>query len=204
MMSEYQYAFSSQTRLRFWLVLMLILIGLAVTFSSIYFLYFPVGFQGGRNPYYSRIVIFNREDWSLIHLWSGLAMIIVVLIHIPVHWKWIKNMFAHCFKKDSCDFSRLNKHAQLNIFLDALSAVSFLFAAGSGMYLLFAPNGKHLSTALVFIFNYQTWDFIHTWSGVVMIIASLFHFLYHWIWVVKVSSRILKKEKIPAFSKSIK
>lgn len=193
-MSKYKYVLSIQTRQRYWLVLLLIIAGIALLFSSIYFLFFPVGYQGGRNPYYNTVILFDRSDWDLIHLWSGITMIIVLLVHIPVHWKWIKAMFQRCFKREVCKVGRLNWRARLNISLDVIAAVSFLLAAISGIYLLFAPNGRLASTAPVFIFNYRIWDVIHTWSGVLMIIASLFHFMIHWGWVVNVSGKAFRKE----------
>ena len=196
MMSEYKYVLSSQTRQRYWLAMLLVFTGLAVIFSSIYFLYFPVGYQGGRNPDYDTIVLFSRQAWELIHLWFGIGMIIALLFHIPVHWKWIKAMYQRCFKKEVCNVSRLNRRARLNIILNVVAAVSFIFVAVSGIYLMVVPGGKSASTAPVIFFNYRAWDVIHTWSGIVMIIASLVHFLIHWGWIVKVSVRVLKKEKL--------
>ncbi|BBB48208.1 DUF4405 domain-containing protein [Pelolinea submarina] len=194
-MSEYQYVLSAQTRQRYWLVTLLIVIGLALTASSVYFLYFPNGYQGGRNPDYNTSVLFNRTDWSQIHLWSGIAMIIILLIHIPVHWKWIMDMGKRCFGKTECKIGRLNPHAKFNLYLDAAAAASFMLAAISGIYFLFVPAGRQAS-APTFIFDYSAWDVIHTWSGVIMIILSLAHFLYHHGWVMKVSKRVMKREKV--------
>jgi hypothetical protein len=191
MMSKYRFILSAQTRQRYWLVVLLILSGLAVTFSSLYFLYFPTGYQGGRNPAYNTVVLFSRTDWSQIHLWSGLAMILVLLVHIPVHWNWIVDMAKRCFGSTECRIGRLNPHARFNIYLDAAAALSFLIAALSGIYFLFEPAGRQ-----TFIFDHTTWDLIHTWSGVAMIILSLGHFVYHRVWVSKVSGRILKSEEI--------
>lgn len=195
-MSKFKHVLSTQTRQRYWLVWLLALTGLAVVFSSIYFLFFPVGFQGGRNPYYNTVILFDRTSWDLIHLWSGIAMIVVLLVHIPVHWKWIKAMYLRCFKHDACNVGRLNWKAQLNIILDAIAVISFFLAAVSGVYLLFTPTGRLAATSPDFIFSYKIWDVIHTWSGTVMIIASLFHLLIHWNWVVNVSTKAFKKEKI--------
>ena len=195
-MSGYKYVLSLQTRMRYWLVWLLIITGLGVLFSSIYFLYFPVGFQGGRNPLYNTVIIFNRSDWESIHLWFGLGMIIVLLVHIPVHWKWIMVMGNRCFGRKTCKIGRLNWRARANIIIDVVAVVSFIFAAASGIYLLFAPSGKYASTAPVLIFDYHTWDVIHTWSGVMMIAASLYHFLIHWTWVTNVSGKAFQKERI--------
>ncbi|MDK2981260.1 MAG: hypothetical protein PWQ55_1607 [Chloroflexota bacterium] len=190
-MSKYRSVLSEQTRQRYLLVLLLIFSGLALTFSSLYYLYFPLGYQGGRNPYYNAVILFDRTAWLQIHLWSGLAVILALLVHIPLHWKWIVQMGKRCLGKADCHIGRLNPHARFNIYLDAAAALSFLVAAISGIYFLFVPAGRP-----AFLFSYATWDVIHTWSGVAMIVLSLGHFVYHRLWVSKVSGRILKFEKV--------
>ncbi len=34
----------------------------------------------------------SRHDWGEIHLWMSYALIVVLLIHISLHWKWILAM----------------------------------------------------------------------------------------------------------------
>ncbi len=42
--------------------------------SGIYFLYFVTGgYQGGRNPQYGVVFLFERHTWDLIHTWTGVA-----------------------------------------------------------------------------------------------------------------------------------
>jgi len=42
------------------------------------------------------------------------------------------------------------------------------------------------------LFLRSTWDVIHTWSGVVMIITALLHFSIHWRWITKVTEKIFR------------
>ena len=30
-----------------------------------------------------------RHDWKDIHLWAGLAMIVILVVHLALHWQWI-------------------------------------------------------------------------------------------------------------------
>jgi len=191
-MSKITSRLSYQTRLRYGLVVMLLLSGLAIIFSSFYFLYFPVGFQGGKNPFYGTVILFDRVTWDLIHLWSGIVMILVILIHIPIHWKWIIVMTQRCFGNKRCRIGRLNWKAKWNIFLDGFAALSFIWASISGIYLLFNPKNSFASLPISLFFPYQTWDVIHTWSGAFMIIAVLLHVLLHWGWIVNISSKWMK------------
>ena len=63
-------------------------------------------------------------------------------------------------------------------------------AAASGVYLLFFPGGAHGVPDPMWLFTRTTWDLIHTWSGIVMILAATGHFLIHWKWVTKVTAKL--------------
>ena len=186
---------SSATLNRWWLFLLLSVTGIAIFLSSVYFLYFPVGFQGGRNPDYGTIIVFGREMWDAIHLWSGIGMIIVLVIHIAVHDKWILAMFKRFFQGKSSRIKRLNANARFNILLDVVAALSFFIVAISGVVLLFLPGGRSSDVVDGFLLSKATWDIIHTWSGVVMLIAAILHFYIHWKWITKVTGRVIGKKK---------
>lgn len=174
--------------------------GITIFFSSVYFLYFPVGFQGGRNPYYGAIIVFNIEMWDAIHLRSGIGMIIVLILHIAVHDKWIFAMIKRVLQGKFGRIKRLNKYAQFNILLDAVAALSFLVVSLSGFALMLLPSGRSVKVVDGFILSKTTWDIIHTWSGVVMLISVILHFYIHLKWITKVTKRVvrIKKNKIMA------
>ena len=78
--------------------------------------------------------------------------------------------------------------------INAMVAVSFLVCALSGVYFLFAPSGgfqggQNAGWDPNWLFSRTTWDLIHTWSGVVMIVAAVVHFAIHWRWVKNVTRR---------------
>lgn len=51
------------------------------------------GFQGGRNPQFRlEILSLARWTWKGIHNWSAAVMGGGVLLHLALHWKWIKCM----------------------------------------------------------------------------------------------------------------
>lgn len=35
---------------------------------------------------------FDRHDWGGIHLWFSYAVIVLVVVHIALHWQWIATM----------------------------------------------------------------------------------------------------------------
>ncbi len=72
----------------------LFLTAIVTVLSGVYFLFLPDGgFKGGRNPLYGIRILFLRETWEWLHTWIGLAMVVIALVHIIFHWKWVKSMF---------------------------------------------------------------------------------------------------------------
>ena len=190
-----------------WLVDSVLLISaLLVSISGIYFLYLPVGgYQGGRNPYYGIQILFERHTWSDIHIWTGVLMIVVILIHIPLHWNWVVNMTKRMVKDMFGKENSINIRSRLNVFINMLVGFTFALTALTGVYLLFVPGGPQsaLNDPMI-LFGRTTWDLIHTWSGVVLGIAAMIHFAIHWKWVVKVSRKILNPNPIRDIDKKVK
>ena len=85
----------------------------------------------------------------------------------------------------------MNRHGYFNVAVDAAVAISFLLAAISGVYFMFVPGGGRAVDPR-FIFSRTTWDLIHTWSGVAMIVAAIIHFAIHWKWVTKVTAKVFR------------
>jgi hypothetical protein len=87
--------------------------------------------------------------------------------------------------------SNLNARSRFNILVNLIVAVSFFITAGSGLYFLFLPEGHGRSIpGTVFLFPHATWKLIHTWGGVILILAAVAHFIIHWKWVTKVTRNI--------------
>jgi hypothetical protein len=48
------------------------------------------GYRGGRNPLYNASLLgLTRSGWNDVHLWAGLAMIAVLVVHLALHWRWV-------------------------------------------------------------------------------------------------------------------
>ena len=48
-----------------------------------------VGYQGGRGASINQSFILSRGDWLALHDWFALVMVLGVLLHVALHWKWI-------------------------------------------------------------------------------------------------------------------
>lgn len=89
----------------------------------------------------------------------------------------------------------MNK-VKLNYFIDVLMAVIFIITAVTGLIIfLFLPSGIRQG-------NYQTflgilkgnWIFIHDWSGIILIVLVVLHFILHWNWMIHITKSIFKKK----------
>jgi hypothetical protein len=189
---EKKWLVSSQTRNNWFVNAALFISAVAAALSGIYFLFLPVGgYQGGRNPYYGIVLLFERHAWEDIHTWGGVAMIAIAALHIPLHWRWIVNMTRRALKELTGKGAQMNARGRFNLWLNVVVGASFLLTAISGLYFLLIPNAAHSTSALTtWIFSTATWDVIHTWSGTVLILAAVLHFAIHWRWVVKVTAKV--------------
>jgi preprotein translocase subunit SecY len=187
---------SKQTRNN-WLIDAAVFIGAVVAaITGIYFLFLPSGgYQGGRNPMYGITILFSRSTWDGLHTWFGALMIAGVVIHFAIHWNWVKGTAKRMAKSVAGKGARMNRHGYLNVAVDAAVAIGFLLAAISGVYFMFVPGGGRAADPF-FIFSRTTWDLIHTWSGVAMIVAAVIHFAIHWNWVTKVTAKVFRSLKL--------
>jgi hypothetical protein len=178
---------------RNWLIdVVLGISALIASLTGIYFLYIPVnGYQGGRNPMSQVQILFTRHTWDNLHTWGGVIMIAVAVIHLILHWNWLVKMVKRSMKEFAGKCDCLNPRGRWNLLLDIIVAISFLLSAVSGVYFLFVTGGRS-SIDPLFLFSRYTWDMIHTWSAVILIISGVLHLTIHWIWVTKVAGNLFQ------------
>jgi hypothetical protein len=186
---------SRQTRMN-WLIDAAVFVGaLLAALSAVYFLFIPSGgYQGGRNPMYRVTILFSRYTWDDLHTWGGVLMIVAVVVHFVIHWGWLKMMSRRIVNAMRSRGSKLSRGAKINVVVDLAIAISFILTAVSGIYFMFAPSGGYQSGANPnwdpgFLFDRTTWDLIHTWAGVAMVISAVIHLAIHWRWVKNVTHR---------------
>lgn len=162
---------------------------LLAVLTGLYFLVFPVGgYQGGRNPAYGIVILFERDVWDLLHTWGSVVMILAAMIHIVIHWGWITGTVGRIWEVWMGKRRPFGLRLNYNIILDGAIALSFLICAVSGLYFLFvASSGPEAPVVLI---DKTTWDLIHTWSGVLMTFSAVLHFGLHWKWVVNITGKI--------------
>jgi Domain of unknown function (DUF4405) len=66
--------------------------------SGIYFLIAPAGgIHGGSISGWDPNLLFSRTTWDLIHTWSGMVLIAAAVVHLAIHWRWVKNVTVKFF-----------------------------------------------------------------------------------------------------------
>jgi hypothetical protein len=90
----------------------------------------------------------------------------------------------------------LSMQNRRNWLIDAAVFLGGLIAALSGVYFLFLPSGgyqggRNPMYGVTILFSRQTWDELHTWSGVLMIAAIAVHLAIHWNWVTMMGRRVV-------------
>ena len=176
-----------------WLIDAVLFVGaLLAILTGIYFLIFPQGgYMGGRNPTYGIVILFDRHTWEGLHTWTGIAMIAGAIIHIVFHWKWIFGTLKRVFPNKSNNSERFGKRLFWTILVDGFIALGFLVSAVSGLYFFFATKDAN------WLLADTTWDMLHTWGSIVLIMASLTHISMHWAWIKNITAKMLGKKKSP-------
>jgi hypothetical protein len=183
-------------------VFLLSVSGVLTTLTGIYFLVLPSGgYQGGRNPHYGQTFLFDRDIWTDIHTWAGVVLIAVSILHIVLHWQWVAEMGRRTLAVARGKRKPFNRKIWLRVGTVVAVGLVFLGAAASGIYFFVLPGGQGANRAVQFLFARSTWDLIHTWTGVLMIIAVGVHFGIRWKWVARVTPSVVRTA-LPGRSKS--
>jgi hypothetical protein len=79
------------------LFIIMLLLGLTQAVSGfLLWLVIPGGHRGfGISPggqLSVATVLWSRYTWIELHDWTAVALVVMVIIHIALHWKWIVNM----------------------------------------------------------------------------------------------------------------
>ena len=75
----------------------------------------------------------SRYDWGAIHSWASLGLLLVLIIHLVLHWDWIVSMIRHRFACFQGGGENAGRHAGLAAIAVLVAlAVSFALATHFG------------------------------------------------------------------------
>ena len=95
---------------------------------------------------------------------------------------------------------QVSKQTRNNWWVDLFLLSSAVVSALSGIYFLFLPTGGYKGGANPFyniqiIFTRTTWEDLHDWAGIIMIVVAALHIPLHWSWFVNLTRRMIKEIK---------
>lgn len=71
---------------------------LVCALSGAYFLFAPpAGGHAELAVAPGTVLLSSRTTWDLIHTWSGVVLAIAAVLHLAIHWRWVKNVSARFF-----------------------------------------------------------------------------------------------------------
>lgn len=93
--------------------------------------------------------------------------------------------------------SLVSSQTRNNWLIDATLFLGAVAASISGMYFLFFPvggyrGGRNPMYGITVLFQRATWNDLHTWFGITMIIAAAVHIVIHWNWIVNMTKRVIQ------------
>lgn len=89
----------NRNKLNFWIDFLAFIAFLLVAKTGlIIFFFLPEGVRQGR---YQEFFGITKSTYSTIHDWAGIVMIVLVVIHLILHWRWIACSLKNFFKKQS-------------------------------------------------------------------------------------------------------
>ena len=93
--------------------------------------------------------------------------------------------------------------AKINYWVDIIIGIAFVMVAFSGLILFFAgPRGGYqggrnpLYLRPILFLSRNTWKELHNWSGILMMVGVLGHFILHWNWLVCMTGNLFKKSRL--------
>ena len=86
-----------RSTLLFWVNILLFIDSLIVAFSG--FILKFVYLAGEKSGKAGIIFILDRFGWLTFHYWAAVLLVLLVIIHLVLNWRWIKGMFGNSFGK---------------------------------------------------------------------------------------------------------
>jgi cytochrome b561 len=58
------------------------------------------GYMGGRGVATQDTFLWTRDTWLDLHNWVAVALVVIVVLHVVLHWKWIVRMTKSMGKRE--------------------------------------------------------------------------------------------------------
>jgi hypothetical protein len=113
---------------------------------------------------------FTGISW---HEWISLALVVVAIVHIVLHWQWVVAVATHLFNKATWS-------SRFSFGLNLLLFIAFTLVTYSGI----AISEEAMPFLGIGMFDNRAWRFLHhTFSNISLMIIAI-HVALHWQWIV--------------------
>lgn len=129
------------------------------------------------------IVSAPQSTGILLHEWLSIVFVIPFIIHLLLHWDWIKQSFKRLS-------SNISAKERFNTVWNYLLYVMMLIVIASGFLV-----SEVLLPDLNITFQIQDfWSKIHHDSATLIMPMLGVHLALHWSWIVKLTNKIPEKK----------
>jgi len=111
---------------------------------------------------------------SNIHVYLGLSVCAVALLHLGLHWKWFKNAFQR--------YDRLSETMRSNVWLNIRLFFTYILCGGIGLSAraMPFPSQHHVFLGV-----------IHVCLAVLVIVLQVKHIRRHWKWITAMTRKMV-------------
>ncbi len=114
------------------------------------------------------------------HEWIAIGLALVLLVHLALHWDWVKKVAGHYFKK-------LLHNSRLQFVVDLLIFIGFVLVMLSGIMI----SESFSRTLGLQIEGGQNWKMVHKLSGEWIVYLVAVHVGLQWKWIINMVRRYL-------------
>jgi hypothetical protein len=141
-----------------------------------------VGFLAATAPLFTGLAI---------HEWLSLAVAVVIIVHLLLHWNWIVGITKRLF-------GRVSHASRVNYLLNTLLFIAFTIVTFTGVMI----SEEVLPLFGLRLAHDGAWRQLHGLASNASVILIGLHVALHWNWIVNVARRLLglgaPKHKIAA------
>jgi hypothetical protein len=130
---------SNRSRLNFTIDLLTLLLMLLMIVTGLVIRYVLPPGSGGRGGGWGLVVLgMDRHDWGGLHFWLSVGLVVLLLVHVALHWSWVCGIVRRWLRRDHSPRGKLSNRA-LNLsgvgFLVvlALLVAGFIYASSGGV-----------------------------------------------------------------------
>ena len=117
----------------------------------------------------------------LLHQWLGLAICVLAVYHLLIHWSWVKAVVKGLFGGTS-------SQAKGYFILDLLLAIGFLTMLITGLV---------ISTWFdLYLPNFFVWKNVHVMASIGSISVLLIKIGLHWKWIVNAARKVISQPAV--------